>query len=196
MNWLARLIVDSATKEYSRAAKGLFTLWGFIVFQLIVPGSAILLGVAADRLFGFWFDVHMIGRWGVFFPFLVIGQTFIIWTAVHQLRYSGGTPAFKAPPKRLLVAGPYRYCRNPMIFGYLAFYYGAAILLASPAALLGFCPALHLFALYVIVHVEEVELERRFGRAYLDYKSRVNRLLPSPPSWRQRDRRRSAPAER
>ena len=201
MNWLANLIVDSAKKEYGRASKSLFTAWGYILFGLLVPAGCLLTGlglehlVGLDRLLNLHFDVAPAIRVAVFVPFFIIGQVFIIWTLVHQLRFSGGTPAFKAPPKKLLVAGPFRYCRNPMIFGYLAYYYGLAFVFASPITLFGFCPALNLFALYVIIEVEEVELEKRFGLDYLAYKESVKRMLPVPPFWRRRLRQRRAGGE-
>jgi protein-S-isoprenylcysteine O-methyltransferase Ste14 len=143
-----------------------------------------LLGV--HRLFDVGFELPLALRITIFGILLAIAQTFIVWTAMHQIRFSGGTPAFRAPPKKLLVAGPFRYCRNPMIFGYLVYYYALAFLLGSPVALLGLCPAFHLLALYVIIEVEEVELEERFGADYLVYKASVNRLIPMPSRWIQR----------
>ena len=195
MNWLARLIVTSAEKEYSRATKGFFTVWGLIIWELVVPAVLVGLGLGADRLLGLRLDPDPQARWLVGGLAFVLGQIFIIWTAYDQIRLSGGTPAFKAPPKKLLISGPFAWCRNPMVFGYLLYYYGLAFTVASPVALLGLCPALHLFALSVIVHVEEVELEQRFGRAYLAYKSTVNRLLPLPPSRRPRLRATRPPGE-
>lgn len=186
MNWLARLIVTSAEKEYSRATKGLFTAWGLVVWELVVPATLILAGIGADRLLGLRLDPDPDARWVVGGAAFILGQVFILWTLADQVRLSGGTPAFKAPPKRLLVSGPFAWCRNPMVFGYLLYYYGLAFAVTSPVALLGLFPALHLLALSVIVHVEEVELEQRFGPAYLAYKSTVNRLLPLPPSRRSR----------
>ncbi len=191
MNWLARVIIQSAEKEYSRATKSFFTTWGFILFELLVPAGFLLLGFFLERGLGIHrilsleFQLDAGVRAALFIPVLVLGQVFIIWTAVHQLRYSGGTPAFKAPPKKLLVAGPYRLCRNPMVFGYLVYYYGLAFLLASPTALFVLFPAFNLLALYVIINVEEVELEERFGADYLAYKTTVNRLIPVPPRWRR-----------
>ena len=194
MNWLARTIIDSAQKEYSRATKSFFTTWGLILFELIVPAVIMALGLLGDRLlavqrlFDVGAELPLALRIAVFVVLLGIAQTFIVWTATYQVRFSGGTPAFKAPPKKLLVAGPFRYCRNPMVFGYLVYYYALAFLLASPVTLLGLCPAFNLLALYVIIEVEEVELEERFGADYLAYKASVNRLIPMPSRWFHRMR--------
>jgi protein-S-isoprenylcysteine O-methyltransferase Ste14 len=189
MNWLARVIINSAQKEYSRATKSFFTAWGFFLFEIIVPAVLLALSLAADRflatdrLFDLGSEIPLTIRLAVFLPLFGLAQTFIVWTAAHQLRHSGGTPAFRAPPKRLLVSGPFRLCRNPMVFGYLLDYYALAFLVASPVALLGICPVFNLFALYVIIEVEEVELEERFGAGYLAYKASVNRMIPMPSKW-------------
>lgn len=150
----------------------------------MVPVTLVGAGLGADQLLGLRLDPDPGARWLVGGLAFVLGQVFILWTLADQIRLSGGTPAFKVPPKKLLVSGPFAWCRNPMVFGYLLFYYGLAFAVTSPMALLGLCPALHLLALTVIVHVEEVELEQRFGPAYVAYKSTVNRLLPLPPSRR------------
>ncbi|MFQ5766956.1 MAG: methyltransferase family protein [Acidobacteriota bacterium] len=190
MNWLARLIVESAETEYSRAMKSVFTGWGFILFELVVPAAFLVLGITLEKSTGIGALLHLHTEFGMgarlafFLPLLALSQLFVIWTAVHQLRFSGGTPAFKAPPRRLLTSGPFRYCRNPMVFGYLLYYYGLALLFACPTALFGLIPALNLLALYVIIEGEEVELEERFGNDYLAYKASVNRMIPVPPRWR------------
>ena len=201
MNWLVELIVKSAQKEYGRATKSLATAWGFILFEVLVPAGVLLAGlglehfVGIDRLLNLRFEVEVGIRLALFAPLFIVGQAFIVWTMTDQLRLSGGTPAFKVPPKRLLVAGPFQYCRNPMIFGYLLYYYGLAFLFASPVALFGFYPALNLLALYVIIEVEEVELEQRFGEDYLAYKARVNRMIPQSPALRRWLRSRRASRE-
>ena len=190
MNWLVELILKSAQKEYGRVTKSFATIWGLILFEVLLPVGILLASFGIERFIGLGqvlnlrFDVQLAVRLIMFLPLLTAGQAFILWTAVDQLRLSGGTPAFKVPPKRLLIAGPFRYCRNPMIFGYLLYYYGLAFLFASPVALFGFCPALNLLALFVIIEVEEVELVQRFGDEYLAYKARVNRIIPLTPGLR------------
>jgi protein-S-isoprenylcysteine O-methyltransferase Ste14 len=124
-------------------------------------------------------------------PLLLAGIILVVWTTVHQLRFSGGTPAFKAPPRRLLTDGPFALCRNPMILGYLLLYYALAVIFASPSALLLVVPAWNVLAWLVVTRVEEVELRLRFGEAYEEYRLRVGRLLPL---WPRRNRPAPAPA--
>jgi protein-S-isoprenylcysteine O-methyltransferase Ste14 len=93
-----------------------------------------------------------------------------------------GTLAPWDPTERLVVLGPYRYVRNPMISGVLA-------ILVGEAALFGSVPLLAWFVLFFAVNaiwmplVEEPGLERRFGAGYLEYKRNVPRWLPRLSPW-------------
>jgi protein-S-isoprenylcysteine O-methyltransferase Ste14 len=93
-----------------------------------------------------------------------------------------GTLAPWDPTERLVVLGPYRYVRNPMISGVLA-------ILLGEAALFGSLPLVAWFALFFAVNaiwmpvVEEPGLERRFGARYLEYKRNVPRWLPRLSPW-------------
>ena len=94
--------------------------------------------------------------------------------------YGQGTLAPWDPPRRLVVRGPYRYVRNPMISGVLFVLTGTALLARSlPHALwaLGF---LALNATYIPL-VEEPMLARRFGADYDTYRRLVPRFVPARP---------------
>ena len=80
------------------------------------------------------------------------------------------------PVASLVIAGPYRYSRNPMYVAVALLYLGIAAyfsiiwaVIVLPAALV----AVH----YGVVVREEAHLEGKFGRDYLNYKSRVRRWL-------------------
>lgn len=94
-----------------------------------------------------------------------------------------GTPAPWEPPKRLVVRGPYRYMRNPMIAG------GELILLAETLLFRSF-PLAGLSTFFFLVNalyfplVEEKGLEARFGRAYREYKAHVPRWIPRLRPWK------------
>lgn len=81
------------------------------------------------------------------------------------------------PPTELIVEGPYRHCRNPMISGIYAMLLGEALAFYSPwlAAWFG------AFALGMGAHIvlqEEPALRRRFGAPYERYCAHVPRWLP------------------
>jgi protein-S-isoprenylcysteine O-methyltransferase Ste14 len=95
-----------------------------------------------------------------------------------------GTLAPWDPPRHLVVVGPYRYVRNPMISGVWFVLIGEALLLRSLAHLwwAGLFAAIN--AVY-IAWVEEPQLARRFGESYRTYCQNVPRLWPRRTAWRQ-----------
>ncbi|HEV7838074.1 MAG TPA: isoprenylcysteine carboxylmethyltransferase family protein [Gemmatimonadaceae bacterium] len=98
-----------------------------------------------------------------------------------------GTLAPWDPPRRLVVRGPYRYVRNPMISGVLCVLFGEALFLLSRQHLVWALIFLGMNIL-VIPLVEEPGLRRRFGDAYVEYCRHVPRLIPRLRPWDAEDR--------
>ena len=93
-----------------------------------------------------------------------------------------GTLAPWDPPKHLVVEGPYRYVRNPMISGVLFLLIGEALLLRSWAH--GRWALLFLVINLVYIPLaEEPQLEGRFGASYTEYRRHVRRLVPRLRPW-------------
>lgn len=113
---------------------------------------------------------------------IVLGLALVAWTAALFARVGGGTLAPWDPTSRLVVMGPYRHVRNPMISGVLSILLGEAALFASLALLLWFAAVLAANAVYFPL-VEEPGLRRRFGAAYDDYRANVPRWLPRFRPW-------------
>jgi protein-S-isoprenylcysteine O-methyltransferase Ste14 len=97
------------------------------------------------------------------------------------VRLGEGTQSPRQPPKRLVVAGPYRFVRNPMLLGVALVLFGEALAFASRG--------IALYALVFVVvttvlmrAVEEPTLRRRFGAEYEAYRQRVPRWLPRLPA--------------
>jgi protein-S-isoprenylcysteine O-methyltransferase Ste14 len=88
-----------------------------------------------------------------------------------------GTAAPWNPPKKLVIEGPYRYVRNPMITSVLAMLLAEALILNSTVIFYLFCVFLMGNMIYFPL-VEEKGLEKRFGKDYADYKRNVPRWLP------------------
>jgi protein-S-isoprenylcysteine O-methyltransferase Ste14 len=88
-----------------------------------------------------------------------------------------GTPAPFDAPRKFVASGPYRYVRNPMYVGAILVLIGAGLAMPSPSiVLLG-------FVFWVLTHIlvlvyEEPVLQEKFGDAYAQYKTEVNRWLP------------------
>ncbi len=93
-----------------------------------------------------------------------------------------GTLAPWDPPRKLVVVGPYRYVRNPMISGVLFVLFGEAFVLFSAPH---FWWALTFLGInsVVIPLFEEPQLEQRFGESYREYKRHVPRVIPRLRPW-------------
>jgi protein-S-isoprenylcysteine O-methyltransferase Ste14 len=108
-------------------AKAIFVLPGTGV--VLIP--AVLLWIsqttrfAADlsgpRQIPFWFGLCI----------AVLGLILQIWTISLFAKRGRGTLAPWEPPKRLVVEGPYRHVRNPMITGVLLILLGEALVFQS-----------------------------------------------------------------
>jgi protein-S-isoprenylcysteine O-methyltransferase Ste14 len=94
-----------------------------------------------------------------------------------------GTLAPWDPPRRLVVHGPYRYVRNPMISGVLFLLAGEALLLLSRVHVVWALVFALVNATYIPLY-EEPRLRRRFGDAYQEYCRHVPRFLPRLRPWR------------
>ncbi|MEY2563772.1 MAG: hypothetical protein QOH88_1965 [Verrucomicrobiota bacterium] len=93
-----------------------------------------------------------------------------------------GTLAPWDPPKNLVVEGPYRYVRNPMISGVIFILFGEALVLLS-------WPHTRWALLFLVINLiyipllEEPMLEARFGDSYRIYRRNVWRFLPRLRPW-------------
>ncbi len=103
--------------------------------------------------------------------------------SLHHFATRGqGTLAPWDPPKNLVVSGPYRYVRNPMISGVIFVLFGEAMLLVSWAHA-RWAAAFLLINLVYIPLLEEPLLIDRFGEAYREYRRHVWMFLPRLRPW-------------
>ncbi len=111
------------------------------------------------------------------FGVLLISLGFLIrvWATFHF--YDHQMKVISLDPQGSLVTnGPYRYSRNPLYLGGNVFcFFGAALLLGSPTALI--MTVLHLPFVNLMIRREEIQLERKFGEEFGAYKKRVRRWL-------------------
>jgi protein-S-isoprenylcysteine O-methyltransferase Ste14 len=88
-----------------------------------------------------------------------------------------GTLAPWDPPEKLVVRGPYRCLRHPMITGVSLVLAGEALIFASTAIAVELAVFVAVNAIYLPL-VEEPALVRRFGPEYERYMDEVGRWLP------------------
>ncbi|HSE81994.1 MAG TPA: isoprenylcysteine carboxylmethyltransferase family protein [Gaiellaceae bacterium] len=111
-----------------------------------------------------------------------LGLALLAWTLALFAKVGRGTLAPWDPTRRLVVAGPYRHVRNPMISGVLAVLLGESAVFASLPLLLWFAAVLAVNAVYFPL-VEEPGLRRRFGAKYERYRASVPRWIPRFRPW-------------
>jgi len=104
-------------------------------------------------------------------------------SSLRRLATEGeGTLAPWDPPRALVLRGPYRFVRNPMISGVIFVLFGEAFALQSLPHGLWAAAFLVLNLLYIPLF-EEPQLERRFGESYREYRRHVRRFLPRIRPW-------------
>jgi protein-S-isoprenylcysteine O-methyltransferase Ste14 len=112
-----------------------------------------------------------------------LGVALVFWTVRLFVTVGRGTLAPWDATTRLVVRGPYRHVRNPMITG-------VALVLAGEAVLFESWGIAILLGLFLIVNavyfplVEEPGLRRRFGVEYDEYRAHVPRWIPRTRPWR------------
>ena len=111
---------------------------------------------------------------------VVVGGALAILCVLTFAVIGKGTPAPFDPPRQLVIAGPYRYVRNPMYIGATLALFGAALFYRSTALALYAAIFLVITHLFVMLY-EEPHLRRVFGPSYEDYLRTVHRWIPT---WR------------
>jgi protein-S-isoprenylcysteine O-methyltransferase Ste14 len=101
---------------------------------------------------------------------------------VDFVRRGRGTPAIYDPPRELVVAGLYRYVRNPQYVGVVLVVVGEA-LLSGMVVLFGYAALMALGYHLFVRYYEEPTLGRLFGVAYTRYREAVPRWLPWRTGW-------------
>ena len=113
---------------------------------------------------------------------LGLGLTFFIWSLRRFAVEGKGTLAPWDPPRELVVRGPYRYVRNPMISGVLLVLCAEAALLRSWPHAIWALVFLGLNAVFIPAF-EEPQLAERFGASYREYCRHVPRVIPRWRPW-------------
>ncbi len=169
-------LVEATRKDRSASYKIAIGLAGAVAFVVIVPA---ILFVASYGL-----DKYVLAErartleLGVGVVCAIVGLFFMAWSVLTFLTIGKGTAIPVAPPRKLIVSGPYKLCRNPMAFGALLYYLGVGIYYGSIAiGIVMLLLGLVIGSCY-IKFIEEKELRLRYGEEYEEYKKSRPFLLP------------------
>jgi protein-S-isoprenylcysteine O-methyltransferase Ste14 len=146
-----------------------------VVAVLVLPGT-VTIAVPAVILWLSGADVAP-GTGILGAALVALGVVVVVWTIRLFATVGHGTLAPWDPTSALVVRGPYRCVRNPMITGVGTVLAGEALLFRSWGIAIELAVFVAVNAVYFPL-VEEPGLRRRFGRDYEEYCASVPRWLP------------------
>ncbi len=156
---------------------------GGLIFLILIPYGLFRVSISYYYLLPMQLIPFPALRFVLSIILFVIGLLFAFWSNIIQNTKGEGGPVqfanVEISPKtqHLVVTGPYRYTRNPMLFGACMLYYGVAIYLNSIVALI----LVALFMIFMLVFVkltEEPRLLKDFGSEYEEYRRKVSMFIP------------------
>jgi len=144
------------------------------IFSFILPVTVlVIIPLWVEKEWTFQLSFHLLAG----FLLMLSGLTLMFITISSFIKIGKGTLAPWSPPKKLVIKGPYRYVRNPMIIGVLTVLLGEALAFLSKSILIWAGEFFVINIIYFIIY-EEPNLENRFGEQYRQYKKNVNTWVP------------------
>ena len=145
-----------------------------------IPPDYLLVFIGIQILMNYFFPIKDI----ISFPLNLIGIPLIIvgvylnliWVADTFIKKEKTTTRPYEMPSKLVLYGPFKFTRNPTYFGMALTLFGIALLLGS---LITFIIPIIFIVLTSIftIPIEEKNLEKKFGKKYLEYKKKVRRWI-------------------
>ena len=112
---LVDFLLRFSRKDNSKRYKIISLILGSIFFLLILPGVFMVIGFFIKNYVTI--NLNKIIELTISISGIITCLYFLIWSTLTQWKIGGGTPAPNAPTQRLIIIGPYKYCRNPIEFG-------------------------------------------------------------------------------
>lgn len=140
-----------------------------LMVTMIIPGF--IYSYTPDIIPGF-ISIKILALAVFFAGIFLLGWTIYLFQIV-----AGGTLAPWSAKQKLIVTGPYRYCRNPMICGVLFILIGEGLWLRS-VPLLTWAAIFFMINTLFFIFREEPFLENKFGEEYKAYRRKVPRWIP------------------
>lgn len=162
----------SATWNLAKTFAQTVVFWG--VFLIALP-AAIWFAEAWLGLDGWRFTGEPSRALGI--TLFALGGLLGLTSGATMAIVGHGTPLPADCPRSLVIAGPYRYVRNPMAVAGLAQGVAVGVFLGSPAVILYALAGAPVWDRCVRPW-EEADLEARFGDAYRRYRAAVRCWLP------------------
>lgn len=165
-----------SARPRSRAARLAATLLQIVVFWGFFLGVMPAAIAFAERRWGLALHVPsavMLAGVGL----LIAASALGLWSGFAMASRGDGTPLPSVATTRLVVSGPYRFVRNPMVLAGIAQGVGVALALGSWAAVLYALAGVPVWD-RLVRPLEEADLTAKFGDEYRAYQSRVRCWIP------------------
>ncbi len=157
---------------------GLLTVLGGLFFSGAVL-FIIFLALLSDKLLGLHAWPPSPANLILSIPLLAAGIWLWLWSVLIFIK-SRGTPVPLSPPPKLVDTGPYSYSRNPMLSGVFLILFGISVLVQSLSLVIIYTPLFMVLTFLEFKMIEEPELEKRLGAAYVEYRKKVPMFFPYP----------------
>ncbi len=169
-------LVAAAQKERPVGYRIVMVLAGAVAFVVVIPAVFFAVSYGLDK---YVIAEHVRPAELVVGDAIgIVGLFFMAWSVLTFVTIGKGTAAPIAPPRKLVVSGPYKLCRNPMTFGAMLYYLGVGTYFDSlRIGIIMLVLTLIIVTAYVKL-IEEKELQLKFGAEYEEYKKSKPFLLP------------------
>ncbi|MGD8961414.1 MAG: isoprenylcysteine carboxylmethyltransferase family protein [Desulfobacterales bacterium] len=137
----------------------------------------VLVAVFVDRLLGLPGLLPESARLSVSLPLIATGIFITAWSAFQFIKVKGTPVPFNPPPK-VVKTGPYRFVRNPMLAGVFLMLFGIGFAVNSVSLVVFFTPLYMLLNVWELKNIEEPELVKRLGHAYIEYRKQTPMFIP------------------
>jgi len=143
-----------------------------------MPPTYLIIFLGLSILLHFIFPIKKI----IYFPYTQLGWLLIIFGGVLNVWADNIFKKEKTSVKpgeksiKLITSGPFKLSRHPMYLGMMAILLGTAIIHGS---LIGFVfPIIFIILIEILfIPMEEKNMERVFGKKYLEYKRKTRRWI-------------------
>jgi methanethiol S-methyltransferase len=113
--------------------------------------------------------------WGIYIGILIslTGVALVIsgWKQIHKEYWSK-----EEGKEKLVTTGIYRYIRHPQYTGFYMITFGMMCEWATLPLIILYCLLLALY--YKLAKTEEADIEKEFGKEYVDYKKTTKMFIP------------------
>lgn len=176
VNLLVEKMVEISGKQRSAIYKFVVLIVGASIFLIIIPHLLLLASYDIQE----YFLSHRLRLLQIMLGFLCLAYGFfiLVWSVFSLVKNGRGTPVPIAPTQKLIVDGPYRKRRNPMLLGAIIYCLGVGTILESIT--IGLIMSFLVLALGTCYgkFIEEKELRIRFGQEYEQYREKTPFLMP------------------